>query len=154
MNLEDHLARVRIMKKKRGRFVYHAEMYEERPRKARHARRRHGPSARALQLQEIPRLTQELGVKRVLGKSGSDCSYDELHSIALNILIYSNEDNSKFRRQLAVYRLFRYFDMQPDEIADLLHAPIGKVKWCIGEAFRQLCIRNDKCVFKNVLAGR
>jgi len=75
------------------------------------------------------------------------------------------------RRKYAIYRLYRYCNLSPQEIVALLQDDFafwnGKVwpcdrnrhfynqltyiRKCIGQVFSELCIKDQKCVFRKFL---
>lgn len=71
-------------------------------------------------------------------------------------------ENSKgFRRKLAIYRLYRYLDVSPKNIAYGLgwtverhgarYGDAPKVRDIIGEMFKFFCLTDNKCVFRRFL---
>ena len=76
------------------------------------------------------------------------------------------------RKRFAIYRLYRYLDLTPKEIAQLveedfefyedkIYVPPGRgntfyhrvynIRDIIGEVFSELCIQDKKCVFRKFL---
>lgn len=60
----------------------------------------------------------------------------------------------RWRRSAAIYRLYRYYDYKPQQLADLLGCSAHSIEKTIGEVFSYLCTHDDSCVFKEVLDGK
>lgn len=54
----------------------------------------------------------------------------------------------KYRRDLAVYRLYRYCNLSPEEISQD-YGTVTTIKRIIGEVFGALCISDKACPFKD-----
>lgn len=53
-----------------------------------------------------------------------------------------------YRKYLAIYRLYRYHNMTPKQIAYHASCPEDMVRKIIGLIFSELCRRDKKCVFR------
>lgn len=51
----------------------------------------------------------------------------------------------------AIFRLYKYCDLSPNQIAQKTHLSYARVTGYIGEAFRSECLQDDSCVFKPLL---
>ena len=80
------------------------------------------------------------------------------HLIEKNLLIATDEKNPTWRRHLAIYRIYRYLDEPPQNIASRLgwfdkrgYGQADRVRKIIGRVFSVLCVSDEKCVFKELL---
>ena len=64
-----------------------------------------------------------------------------------------NEVSEVWRVELAIYRLYRYFDFRPDKIAEMIDMRTEYVKAVIGRTFKKLCLYSSQCPFKQYFQG-
>ena len=57
----------------------------------------------------------------------------------------------RFRRNLAIYRLYRYQNIPIKLLMEISSLSRGSIKRIVGEIFKVLCISDEKCVFKTYL---
>jgi len=55
------------------------------------------------------------------------------------------------RRDAAIYRLYRYCNFSPYEIHYETGIPESRIKYIVGKVFRKLCLKDEKCIFKEML---
>ena len=68
-------------------------------------------------------------------------------------LNHERDPVSLARRNLAIYRLYRYCDKTPKEIAREIHGEESSIRRVIGETFKMLCVSDASCIFKDVFSG-
>jgi len=66
------------------------------------------------------------------------------------ILKVVSRDREKKRYMFAVWRLYRYENVSPQQIAYFLGQSPSSVQQLIGEVFRMLCFSDKSCIFKDV----
>jgi len=91
--------------------------------------------------------------RKVFNRSKHDfeeCSLNNFDEIKKNCEIF-NISNSTNRQDFAIWRLYRYCDLHPSYIAQILHVECGYVANTIGRIFKSLCVKDDRCVFKRFL---
>jgi len=60
----------------------------------------------------------------------------------------------RLRRNLAIYRLYRYQNIPMKLLIEISSLSSGSVKRIIGEVFKMLCIADKNCVFRTCLEER
>jgi hypothetical protein len=60
-------------------------------------------------------------------------------------------NQQRLRRNLAIYRLYKYCNLSPTEIATQMLVSKGIIKNIIGNIFELLCLNDNSCVFKKIL---
>jgi hypothetical protein len=68
--------------------------------------------------------------------------------VTLNWRIIENPNIQKFRRNLAVYRLYRYLGFNLHMLSRLTGLKYDAVQRIIGETFKLLCLTDQQCIFK------
>jgi len=58
------------------------------------------------------------------------------------------------RKRFAIYRLYKHLNFTPKEIAYIIGETEQVIKNNIGKAFKELCMKDKKCIFKPFLGGR
>ena len=53
-----------------------------------------------------------------------------------------------FRRNLAVYRLYRTCNLPPNVVASLTVKSLTKIGQIIGQTYRIMCLADEKCIFR------
>jgi len=65
----------------------------------------------------------------------------------------SFKTNKKLQRRrflYTVYRLYRYLDVHPSHIAQLIHSKPSTINRYISNVFVEQCEQNQKCIFKDL----
>lgn len=57
------------------------------------------------------------------------------------------------RRYATIYRLYRYFDVPPYTLASHTGWSEYRIRQIIGDVFAKQCLRDDSCIFHDVLLG-
>jgi len=76
-----------------------------------------------------------------------------------NLKIFKNLKSKKdiislLRKWLAIYRMYRYIDLSPEEISRLTNTSLTRIHRWIGEAFEYVCLNDDFCWAKPLLEGK
>jgi len=66
-----------------------------------------------------------------------------------NFSILQSKGINNLRRDLAIYRLYRYCDVSPKEIAKFLKKKDTWVRERIGKIFKMLCLADKQCLFRD-----
>lgn len=80
------------------------------------------------------------------------CSFNNFEVIKRNCEIFNLSNNTN-RQDFAIWRLYRYCDLHPSYISQILHVECSYVAYTIGKIFKSLCVKDDRCVFKKFLAN-
>ena len=63
-------------------------------------------------------------------------------------------DCLSLRRDLAIYRLYKYCDYSPKMIASETNRRKELINRIIGDTFKKLCLSDNSCVFRDILSGK
>jgi len=58
-------------------------------------------------------------------------------------LIRFRDQKSRKRLMFAIYRLYRYSGLSPNEISSAIGIPVSRVQFMIGKAFQGQCLKDD-----------
>ncbi|MDH7478078.1 MAG: hypothetical protein QHH17_06835 [Candidatus Bathyarchaeota archaeon] len=58
------------------------------------------------------------------------------------------------RKNFAIYRLYRYCDMSPEQIANATGKQPWYIQYIIGQVFKELCLKDRACAFKKILTNK
>jgi len=63
-------------------------------------------------------------------------------------LLFRKDKKSRIRKNMAIYRLYRWLEFTPKEIAEITTISETGIQLMIGSAFKELCLRDKTCIFK------